>query len=103
MVLKSEKFFADNWQAVRAVLDHAGLPPQAGLEGLVRQGAKNAAHANSGKRWAGSGYQKLQPRERRRLCSFYAPHNAELYALVQQDFQWEVECGRDQERVPGAI
>ena len=38
----------------------------------------------------GEGYAgKLRDAERGKLQSWYAPHNLELYELVQRDFGWE--------------
>jgi hypothetical protein len=73
LILESEAFYADPARTLARVLDFVHLapwqPPAFPIE--------NDGH-----------YAPLEPGTRARLSAFFAPHNGELYALLDQTFQW---------------
>lgn len=77
LVVKSEDFFADPAEALRAVLKFLGLPAwEPGVSDL--RGIRNEG-----------GYeQQMNPATRRRLEKYFEPHNRRLYDYLGVDFEW---------------
>jgi hypothetical protein len=76
LVLKSEEFFQHPEPGFERVLAFLGLQPwQLPRYENFRPGE----------------YAALRPETRTRLRDFFAPHNQQLYALLGEDFGWEVE------------
>ena len=94
LIESSEDFYSEAWPTVRRVLEFARLPITPSFKRLVRQKSRRSSSAelNRGSLWASKGATysgKLQPTERRKLSTFYAPHNKQLYTLLGRDFGWE--------------
>jgi len=73
LILQSERFYADPARALRQVTEFLGLPEwsPAGFE-IKNDGS----------------YPPLDPARRAELVEFFAPHNARLFELLNETFDW---------------
>jgi uncharacterized membrane protein YgcG len=93
LIERSEDFYEDASPTVSRVLAFAGLREPPAFAEKMRRAALTRSARNDGGLWGGSKYAgRLLHTERRKLQDWYAPHNAELYALMGRDMQWEVDA-----------
>jgi len=85
LVLRSEAYFQDVSQGLRAVMRHLDLadPPPADWERMVGRERSNARASNGAARGSEAG--EMLPQTRALLSAFYRPYNEELAALLGDD------------------
>jgi hypothetical protein len=74
LVLEARVFFADQDAGTRRLFEFFGLAPH---------GARPARRRNE------ASYPPMAPGTRRRLLEFFAPHNARLFELLGERFDWQ--------------
>jgi hypothetical protein len=76
LIVKSEEMFEEPGRIVQQTLAFLGLPPRSSRRYKAFHLAEYAA---------------MNPATRRRLRDYFAPHNRQLYALLDHDFGWDDE------------
>ncbi len=80
LVLNSEAFFAAPLEALKPVLEFLGLPNWEPPESRSIRADSNTRHEGT--------YERMSPDTRRRLETYFEPHNRRLYEYLELDFGW---------------